>query len=99
MATTDKLTRYWLDLTWDHGEDEKTTKFLLSSNEVFPFLKGRFAESGEMIQLIEEFESNRTIPNLPSRVYAMLSHLNRLSTNVHYRGIVRGESRDHDQSN
>lgn len=97
MATDPpKLIRYWLDLTWDR--DEETTKFLLSSNEVFPFLKGRFAESGEMIQLIEEFESNRTIPNLPSRVYAMLSHLNRLDTNVHYRGTVRGESRDHDQS-
>lgn len=85
-----KLARYWLDLTWGQGDEQETTKFLLSANEVFPFLKGRFAQYNDLCQLIEEYESNTTIPNLPSRVYALLAHVNRLSTNVHYRGIVRG---------
>jgi hypothetical protein len=85
-----KLSRYVLDLTWSDGELRETTRFYLGANEVFPFLKGRFAAYDDMLRLIEQFEKNDTITNLPSRIYAVLSHLNRLSTNVYYRGIIRG---------
>jgi hypothetical protein len=85
-----KLSRYVLDLTWTDGELQETTRFHLGANEVFPFLKGRFAAYDDMLRLIEQFEKDETITNLPSRVYAVLSHLNRLSTNVYYRGIIRG---------
>jgi hypothetical protein len=85
-----KLSRYVLDLTWDDGEPQEVTRFFLGANEVFPFLKGRFAAYDDMLRLIEQFERDETITNLPSRVYAALSHLNRLNTNVYYRGIIRG---------
>lgn len=90
MSDVDRLTRYMLDLTWHDGGLEETTRFLLGASEVFPFLKGRFAAHDDMLRVIERFERDRNIINLPSRVYALLSHLNRLNTNVYYRGIVRG---------
>jgi len=85
-----KLSRYVLDLTWTDGGLKETTRFHLKANEVFPFLKGRFAAYDDMLRVIEQFENDETLRNLPSRVYSMLSHINRLSTNVYYRGVVRG---------
>jgi hypothetical protein len=98
MSATEstRSNRYLLEISWTVGEMTETKQFFLRTEEVFPFLKGRFVACNDMLRLIEVSEMDRTITNLPSRVYALLSHLNRLETNVHYHGIIRGtEDRDH----
>lgn len=79
--------RYLLEVSLGDGE---VKRFLLHANEVFPFLRGHFVACDDMLRKIERFEMDQTITNRPARIYALLSHMNRLNTDVYYRGIVRG---------